>query len=58
MIDSLGDVGTALAEARRASVGSTRIVDLSFAITHTTEPSSQRHHRVWLARVSEGGLAH
>jgi hypothetical protein len=31
-------------------------VDLSFAITHTTEPSSQRHHRVWLARVSEGDL--
>jgi hypothetical protein len=33
-------------------------LDLSFAITHMTEPSSQRHHRLWLARVSEGGLDH
>ena len=27
-------------------------------MNHKTEPLSQRHHHVWLAHVSEGGLDH
>jgi hypothetical protein len=56
MIDSLGDVGAALADARPESLSQLyRILVSSFAMNHKTEPLSHRHHHVWLAHVSEGG---
>ena len=36
----------------------TSILVLGFAMNHTTEPLSRRHHRVWLMHVSEEGLDH